>query len=373
MAYEHLTCYFLSGTGNSYRASQWLCAAAAEQGTATESVPIDLARKHRHRSGPGQLIGIYHPSHGLMPPWSMIKFLVRLPRGRGAHAVIVATRGGIRAGRVVIPGAAGLALLFPLLVLAIKGYSVRAGLGVDMPANMINLHWGIHPKNVARITEWGRHRHQRLLDAVLAGRRYWHPLNLFWESLWGLGLLALFPPFPLVYLTIARVFMAKVMFADDRCRGCGRCARNCPNRAIRMVGAKPKVPFWTHHCEVCMRCIGYCRYHAASASHLWAAAIGYATSLITAALLQGIVSRLLGTELDLPTAVWEAAALALVFAALPLAYFAFFGLQRLRPLRAMFSYTTLTRLYPRRYHEPMTGERDLTGRRRHDESSTGDV
>jgi len=363
MAYERVTCYFLSGTGNSYRAARWLVEPLAEQGIPAETVSIDRARPRADPpSGPRRLIGIYHPAHGLMPPWSMIKFLVKLPRGRGAHAVVVATRGGIRAGRVVIPGATGLALLFPLLVLALKGYRVRAGLGIDMPVNVINLHWGLNQRNAEFIVDWGRRRHRHLVDAILAGDSYFHPLNILWEAAWGLGLLALFPPFPLLYLTVGRVFMAKVMFADTRCRGCGRCARDCPNQAIVMVGPKPRTPFWTHHCEVCMRCVGYCRHHAASASHLWAAAVAYATSWLGAALIQGVVTRLLGTKLDLPAAIWEVAAYALVFAALPLLYYVFFGLQRLRPLRVLFSYATLTRYWPRRYHEPETSARDLTGR-----------
>ncbi|MCP4674679.1 MAG: (4Fe-4S)-binding protein, partial [Deltaproteobacteria bacterium] len=117
MTYEHLTCYFLSGTGNSYRAAQWLDEAASENGTSTELVPITDARpKEDLKAGPGQLVGIYHPTHGLMPPWSMIKFLLAMPWGRGAHAIIVPTRGALPIRPLIVPGGAGLAFFFPLLV-----------------------------------------------------------------------------------------------------------------------------------------------------------------------------------------------------------------------------------------------------------------
>jgi ferredoxin len=178
------------------------------------------------------------------------------------------------------------------------------------------------------------------------------------------GLLVLFPPFPVAYLLIGRLFMAKVMFADTRCRGCGRCARDCPNHAIAMLGARPRRPFWTHRCEACLRCVGYCRYHAAGASHLWAALVVYATSLLTAGLAQDALQRLVGARLAWPAAVWQAGAYALVLAALPLLYYAFFGLQQIRPLRTLLTYTTLTRYYRRRYHEPATAVDDLTGRPR---------
>jgi len=237
MSYANLTCYFLSGTGNSFRAARWLAEAAEARGVEAAVIPIDRAEPARElRGGEGQLVGIYHPAHGLMPPWSMIKFLLALPRGRGTHAMVLATRGGIRIGPVVLPGATGFALLFPLLVLALKGYRVRAGLGIDMPINVINVHWGLKPHNIEHIKAWGRRRHARLVDAVLEGRRFFHPWNLVWETLWAGVLLWFVPVFPVAYLLVGRVTMGKIMFADTRCKGCGLCAKYCPNGAIVMTG-----------------------------------------------------------------------------------------------------------------------------------------
>jgi hypothetical protein len=359
MKYGRLTCYFLSGTGNSYRSAGWMAEAAAEKGTATELIPIADARPREDlEAGPRQLVGIYHPTHGLMPPWSMIKFLIRLPPGRGAHAVIVATRGGLPLGPLVFPGGAGLALFFPLLVLMLKGYRVRGGLGIDMPVNMNNIHWGLSPKHVNHIIGWGRRRHQRLVDAVLAGRRYWHPVNVLWELVWCMPFYW-WPIFPIAYLSVGRVFMAKMMFADTACKGCGRCARNCPSQAIVMVGSRPKTPFWSHHCEACMRCAGYCKFQSVQTSHLWMVAVAYGTSFLTASLVQDLLVLLFGWELHLSGQTRELTVLLLTFLCLPLIYYVFFGLQLIRPLRILFSFTTLTRLYSRRYHEPETTARQM--------------
>jgi MinD superfamily P-loop ATPase len=84
--------------------------------------------------------------------------------------------------------------------------------------------------------------------------------------------------------------MAKIMFADDRCKGCGLCAKYCPNQAVVMTGTKPKVPFWTNRCEACLRCMGYCRPRAVEASHLWLGVVMVATLLLTA----GSLERALG-------------------------------------------------------------------------------
>jgi hypothetical protein len=43
-AYSEATIYFLSGTGNSYRAATWLGAAAQRQGLATRVTPITQAQ-----------------------------------------------------------------------------------------------------------------------------------------------------------------------------------------------------------------------------------------------------------------------------------------------------------------------------------------
>jgi Pyruvate/2-oxoacid:ferredoxin oxidoreductase delta subunit len=357
MPYDRLVCYFLSGTGNSFRAARWLAEAAEERGIASSVIPIDhsAARTELH-AGAAQLVGIYHPAHGLMPPWSMIKFLLTLPRGRGAHAAVLATRGGIRIGPVVLPGAAGLGLFFPLLVLSLKGYCVRACLSIDMPINLINVHWGLHPHNIAFIKAWGRRRHDRYAKALLDGRPFFNPLNLVWEFLWPAVLLWLWPIFPIAYLAVGRISMAKIMFADTRCLGCGLCAKYCPNHAIVMTGKKPKVPFWTHRCEACLRCMGYCKPRAIQASHLWMALAIVATSLVTVASLKPALDAALGEPLA--KVAWQMASIGLSYLALLLLYYLFWGMQRVRPLHAVWSYLTWTRFFRRRYHDPETSQRD---------------
>lgn len=362
MTYDHLTCYFFSGTGNSYRAAQWMAKAAAEKGTTTAVIPIAQGRPREElQGGPGQLVGIYHPTHGLMPPWSMIKFLVRLTRGRGAHAVIVATRGGFPLGPVVIPGGAGMALFFPLLLLLIKGYRVRGGIGIDLPANILNVHWGFRAKNVNHVMAWGQRRHQRLVDAVLTGKNYWHPINVLWELVWCIPFW-FWPLFPIAYILVGRVFLAKLMFADTSCRGCGSCARNCPCQAIVMAGRKPKMPFWTRRCEACMRCMGFCKFQAVQASHLWILPVAYGASFLTASKVQDLLGGLFGQQLTLNSTIWELVSLLLVFLSLPLFYYVFRGLQRFKLWRILLTYTTFTKLYPRRYHAPETTAREMLHR-----------
>jgi len=42
---------------------------------------------------------------------------------------------------------------------------------------------------------------------------------------------------------------------DERCGGCGICARICPVGNIKMIDNKP---VWQHHCETCYACFQWC-------------------------------------------------------------------------------------------------------------------
>lgn len=47
----------------------------------------------------------------------------------------------------------------------------------------------------------------------------------------------------------------KGFYTDERCVGCGACAKVCPTRNITMRGARPA---WNHRCHGCMACVAYC-------------------------------------------------------------------------------------------------------------------
>ena len=291
----------------------------------------------------------------------MIKFLLRLQRGRGTRAAVLATRGGIKVGPVVIPGAAGMAVFMATLILILKGYRVRAGFSLDMPANMLNLHWGMRSKNTSAIIERGKSRHAHFSSALLSGRRFWSPLNLLWEAAWSAVILYWWPAFPILYLLVGRVFMAKVFFADGSCKGCEKCATGCPNQAIIMVGrGKPRTPYWTHHCEACMRCVAFCDFRAVQSSWAWAVLLLYLMSFVSAGFVQHALRVAIGFDLPLSNLAGEAAAVIFVYVGILAMYSLLWGLSQIPPVRWLLSVLNPTR-YFRGYHEPGTSRRDLTG------------
>ncbi len=47
----------------------------------------------------------------------------------------------------------------------------------------------------------------------------------------------------------------KGFYTDERCVGCGICAKVCPTQNIFI---QKKHPVWNHHCHGCMACVAYC-------------------------------------------------------------------------------------------------------------------
>ncbi len=51
----------------------------------------------------------------------------------------------------------------------------------------------------------------------------------------------------------------KNFWSDEKCNGCGICARVCPANNIKM---EQKRPHWLHQCEHCLACMHWCPKHS---------------------------------------------------------------------------------------------------------------
>ncbi len=353
MSYQTVTLYFMTGTGNSYRAATWIAEAAGRHGAQAELLPIGPQRPGVHPAGEGHLLGFLNPTHGFTAPWQMIRFVLGLPRGRGTHALIVPTRAGSKLGPWFLPGLEGTAGYLLALLLALKGYAVRGVQALDMPSNWTGLHPGFSPPVATAIVERARPRALRLADTVLSGGRHW---GGWLPLLFGLALL----PVSLGYLLVGRFFLSKLFFASGRCNGCGVCARNCPAGAIRMWGKKEPRPYWTFSCESCMRCMNFCPQNAIEAGHSWAVLLYFVVTIPAA----GLVLRSLAERLPAMAALdnrWSGTLLQYAYTLLAIAasYLVFTLAIRVPAINRLFTLTTLTHYY-RRYREPGTRLKDIT-------------
>jgi Pyruvate/2-oxoacid:ferredoxin oxidoreductase delta subunit len=189
----------------------------------------------------------------------------------------------------------------------------------------------------------------------MAGKRVLFTLNNLYEGIWASCLFWLMPIFPILYLIFAKTSMAKIMFANNNCQSCGMCAKMCPNHGIemkRLFGKKR--PFWTYHCENCMRCMGYCRKKAVEAGHSWALLLTLIMAVPALAnITTGMTSAIAGF-LGIKN-YWLMLLIEALYyiPALFLSYWIFWMLIRIPAVNTLFSVTTLTH-YFKRFHDPET-------------------
>jgi Pyruvate/2-oxoacid:ferredoxin oxidoreductase delta subunit len=355
--YRSVTVYFTTGTGNAYRGASWLVEAAAAAGAKAQLVNMhDADPAHDLEPGPASLLAVFAPTHGFTAPWSVIRFALRLPRGRGAHAVTGFTRAGTKFGRVFLPGFDGTANYLIALILWLKGYCVRGVVALDLPSNWMSLHPGYGRPSAEAMVARQRVRMSGFAARILAGRRsFGHFVSLFF----GIAVL----PVSLGYLLVGRFFLAKLFFASGRCNGCGLCAQACARHAIRMWGKEPR-PYWTLDCESCMRCMAFCPTQAIEAGH----SLGALFFVVAAWLpLDAFGARWLSAAVPALRPVlenewvrmvlywaWVVVATVLVYGIVALAL-------RVRLLNKLFTYTTFTHLY-HRYREPGTKLKAIVGK-----------
>lgn len=362
MDYSRAVIYFSSGTGNSYRAARWFFEASLERGIPSSLIPVNQAEPQSDIEAPGKsLVGISFPTHGLLPPWSVIKFLLKMPWKRGVHFLCLPTRGSFFIGPVLVPGAAGLASFLPALILLFKGYIPRGAVSFDMPVNMTFLHPRLTVKHAERVIARAKRKFDRNIGRFFKGGLCWLTPNNLYELIWTAAVLHYIPLFLPLYLIVGRFYMGKIMYPNRKCTGCGTCVRSCPAGALILKGKKVKRPYWRYNCEACLRCLNSCPQKAVSASLSWGILLWY---LGIAVSFGGVVFGWFSGHFPWLESIRNWWSLELVnslfyYPAFLAAYSLFFFLTRFQPISDLFYYLSFDRFFIQ-YMAPGTTLKDMT-------------
>jgi len=354
--YKTASFYISSGTGNSLRVAGWMQQIAEDQGIKIQRQLIDKHFQEQPAADSEEnMVCFFMPTHGFTAPWSVIKFILRLPRVRKSHAIVVATQGRLQFGKFFIPGLSASATFLIALILAIKGYKVRGVQSINMPSNWMALHSGQKPANVKRIIEKAQIPSEQFIIKILSGKHSWFTILNSVEFVLGLLLF----PISIGYLIYGKEGLAKLFFVNHQCNSCGLCAEYCPNDAIKMKGKKHQYPFWTFHCESCMRCMAFCPEKAIEVHQPLAFIMFRLTLFGTFFFIIKYINSKFGTGIPVSYSLLMRIGHYGYYMALWFLFSEFvFWLTRIPLFSRLFHYTTLTALY-RRYREPKTHLKDL--------------
>ncbi|MFQ3548407.1 MAG: EFR1 family ferrodoxin [Armatimonadota bacterium] len=347
--FDSVHLHYFTGTGNTYRVSEWIASEAKNFGAQVSTQQICEQNKTIPILKKGALLGILGPTHGFTAPWLLIKFAIMLPFAFGVNAFVILTRGGTRIGKFHIPGVEGTGCYLIALILSLKGYRVRGVMGLDMPANWMSLHPSLKNEYVKSIISRAQIRTKNFAKRILNGK-------LFFGGYICLIIGILLYKISIGYLLFGRFIFSKLFFSDNKCTSCGLCAEFCPSKSILMMGIKIKKPYWKITCENCMRCISYCPETAVQAGHSWMILLFLSVSWLQGFALKNILklqqnySWLSILKSGVPQFLFN---YLLFLIGLIITYAIFYLIIRWNLINNLFAYTTLTKIY-KRYYEPET-------------------
>jgi Pyruvate/2-oxoacid:ferredoxin oxidoreductase delta subunit len=227
--------FWFSGTGNSLRAARAVAGAFAD----AELIPMasasdaDLGRAER--------IGLVFPVYAWGPPAIVARFIERLPAFEDCYVFAVLTYGGDPGG----------APRRTERLLRRRGLTLAATFGVRMPDNYPPLGGAPPPERQHEILREGEEQLARIVEALRAcpqgAVRQGKPI-------WRLASRLIYPLFRHLLKRSDRAFTA-----DERCNGCGVCARICPVGNVELTGGRPR---WLGRCEQCYACFHWCPQEA---------------------------------------------------------------------------------------------------------------
>ena len=348
--YNNLIVYYFSGTGNALKASEWLIEKAEEYGMNASLHSIDRFKNiEMPETDSKTLIAFCFPTHGFNAAPIMLKLLRKFPKGK-ADILILNTRGGLKFKKLYFPGLSGLAQLYPMLIMKLKGYRIAGALPYDLPSNWVSFHPGLTDSAVNDIMK----RRKGQIDKF-AGRLYKNGRAYSYKFFLYMPLDIAIVPVMVGYFLFGRIILAKMFYASADCNDCRLCVDNCPTNSIKIVNGRP---FWSYTCENCMRCMNTCPKKSIQTAHSFAIPLQYLISFIP---ITTAIYYLLNIQLGEGKTgefIWSYINAFYKVALVIISYRLFSLLLRVKFINRIFEYTSLTR-YWRRYTAPGVNAKKL--------------
>ena len=223
--------YYYTGTGNSLWTARLL---AAELGD-TKLCP--MISMNACTPAETEAIGLVFPVHMWGVPSLVLNFLQRMEKDPNRYYFACA----VNAGQV------SRTLVQLQHHLASSGLKLSLGFDIVLPSNYIP--WGGPgpAEKLARLHVEAREKIKNVAPSI--ANRQTAPMEKgpLWQRIVFTAI------YKLTFNMIPK--MDKDFWVDEKCNGCGICAKTCPVANISMTQDKPT---WLHRCEQCLACIQWC-------------------------------------------------------------------------------------------------------------------
>jgi len=340
---DRLIIYYFTGTGNALAASNWIAEISEMRNIPVEIKKITPSFKVEEQSfQQNTLIGFCYPTHGFNAPPVVIDFILRFPKSQN-RIFLLNTRAGMKISKLFTPGLSGLALLFPALVLLLKGYQIVGLQPMDLPSNWISIHPGLRQKVVDSIFRRCEKITKTFADKILSGKKVY-------KGLISLPIDLLISPISAAYYFLGRFALAKTFVADNSCNSCSLCEKECPVNAIIM---KSNRPFWTRKCESCMHCMNRCPHRSIQTPHLFVTVIWWLVFFVIPLFIMKELLQLNPDDARFYNLIFDVVTIITGFPIIFFSYRILHFLMKYRIFNILIEYTSLTRFkFWRRYFAP---------------------
>jgi ferredoxin/flavodoxin len=224
--------FCFSATGNSLTTARDI----AERIGDTKIVPIAKAIKASHVNLQYERIGFVFPVYYISVPPIIRRFIARLDFDSSQYIFAAITAGVVT----------GQSFTFLSKFIEERGGCLNAAFPVQMPGNNINLYdaWPVALQCI--LNKRAKKKTAKIAGIIKEKRTTPIPKGNI-----------LFRLFKTSFIDTVNGFskFAKDYRVNEKCTGCGTCARICPIDNITMTDKKP---VWGNNCEHCTACIQWC-------------------------------------------------------------------------------------------------------------------
>lgn len=224
------TIYYFSGTGNSLKVAKDL----SEQLENSKIVQISKKNMSIFKDTQSDKIGFVFPVYFSGIPVMVNNFIEKLHINKDTYVFAVATYGGM----------AGISLKQIEKILSKKDVNLSASFGINMPGSYQVMYPPFSEEQQTKLFKNEREKLNEIVNVIKNNKIVKQKSNVLMNTIGGL-----------FSVTFKPQNKDKNFWTDEKCNGCGICAKICPANNIVITEGKPK---WQHQCENCVACMQWC-------------------------------------------------------------------------------------------------------------------